>query len=133
MTKQFSKRAAEWYKWGCGWLPMFRRTHDAILETAERGFSSQLAAQRHHHNEEVAKTLKAVDRILDRAVKTDYDVVHDGYYELRLVLEPAIFTGQVSEDLRILGQLTARRVEREIATSRFIEKARENRRRRTAA
>jgi len=92
----------------------------------------RLLDQSQRYERELEETRKAVDSIVERCSKHIWQRDRDRRcYSLRIDFDPVMMgmTGYVRrEELEIIAKLFSRRVEAEIATSRFISEVEKNER-----
>ena len=71
-------------------------------------------------------------KIIDRAATIDFNRCENGYYQISVTFNGDFMGGmsRFGEDMRYIAQDVARRIEHEIASSKFVETARMNERRR---
>ena len=71
-------------------------------------------------------------KIIERAATIDFNRCENGYYQISVTFNGDFMGGmsRFGEDMRYIAQDVARRIEHEIASSKFVETARMNERRR---
>ena len=91
-------------------------------------FEAKLAARerslRDSHKREIGKLKEAVDEIIRKASRVGFDRVEGNRYSLRIDFDAGFMGGYSrSEELQLIAERVAYQVEREIASTRFVQSA----------
>lgn len=105
------------FKW---WPIVLKKT----METTIIRFQEDRVRSERSLLKEIEETKKAVSRIVDRCSMIRWFDKGD-YYQLNLQLDPRCFRTGFNGDQEIMAEMIARRVQAEIATSKFIGSERE--------
>ena len=78
------------------------------------------------------ETVRIAGGIIERAATIDFNRCENGYYDISVRFNGDFMGGmsRFGEDMRYIAQDVARRIEHEIASSKFVDTARMNERRR---
>ena len=100
------------------WPFVFRRTMEARLQTS----AYERDELRKSKDKEIQETEKSVARIADRCSMIRW--FRDGdHYRLMLSVDPRAFGTGYHQDQQLMAMLIGRKVEAELASSKFIQKA----------
>lgn len=121
------------WSWLKSWIPVSRSRYLHDLEQSNRLFQTQkeqhlneLKSIRAIYENSLNAQAKAVDKIVERACKIDFSRLTGGVYMISLSFNARLFEGLYhEEELRCLAKRVAGQVEAEIASSRFVQSARD--------
>ena len=108
---------------------MFRRTHEEKVDRLCREMAAKFAHAHERHKKQIAKERKSINELLDKTMQIGFTHTGAGTapvdtYRVVVDFVPEVYGGLGSgECMRMLGEMVGRRVECEIATSKFVEKA----------
>lgn len=120
--------------WLLRFVPAFRGRMEREIAEAKDSHSKQIADMRRRHEREIDETAKKVDEIIKRCSCIEFRHEQGDQYAIMIRFEPRLMMGGActSDELRFIAQRVACQVEREIATARFIQSARDLERQRFA-
>lgn len=128
LCERIRKRFAALKAWAWQYCPMTRGYHDKLVAMQNENHKREVRRQWDYANGQVAKAERRIDGLIDTIAKREYRSDRN-FYTLQIALDPQAF-GLMSPDrdgLQMLGKIIGHRVEAEIATSRFVQMARETR------
>ena len=113
-----------------GWLPVRRAIHERCIAEALKGHDLLMHQASQRHQAELKTHTKRVAAITKRFLRIDWTQPKGRHYEIRMEFDPRMVEMSCcpQEELAMLARQFACQVEREIATSRFLQVARESER-----